>query len=133
MSDGMLHRDDLPMELAEEVTRKLKELYPGMKVMFAGDCPDSAVLVRANQALEALQRKNEESLMNGTCIDCGRQMPGYSTEWREDRGADWAPAEGWVWFSIPQTDEVVSWQCPECNALDEEEGGPSLKKIELDG
>jgi len=35
----LIHRDDVPMDVAEELVTKLKELHPGMKVVFVGDVP----------------------------------------------------------------------------------------------
>ena len=34
-----IHRDDLPMDVAEEMVKKLQELHPGCKIVFMGDQP----------------------------------------------------------------------------------------------
>ena len=67
--------------------------------------------------MEELNKQHMESLVNGTCIDCQAQMPNYPPE---EKG--WQPAEGWTWFSqgSGSKEEIVAWQCPECDKKEED-------------
>lgn len=111
------HRDDLPMDVVEDLEKKLQELYPGYKVVFAGDQPGGPPL-ELNDAYKAFQKMADKSLLNGTCIDCGKQMPDYDPQ-RED----WDKAPGWSYYTNTGNGEFMGWQCPECDA-EEQDGQP---------
>ena len=118
---NLIHRDDLPMEAAEEITAKLKELYPGFRVVFSGD--EAELPPEVVRASEDLQSHMDDSLFTGKCIDCGAQMPNFPGRDATDSELDeWNPAEGWRWFSGP-TGEPQAWQCPECDRAESSEGG----------
>lgn len=110
---NLIHRDDLDMEVVEGVTAKLQEMFPGMKVVFAGDEPDIPEDVkRAALEIEAHMHK---TLMEGQCTDCGKQMPNFPPD-----SDDWEPAEGWCCFSGPDG-EIAAWQCPECDVAEDDQ------------
>lgn len=109
-----LHRDDIPYEDAEGIVAELKAMYPGMEVVFAGDMPEdrrTPELTAAMAALEDMHRKLRE---NGQCIDCGRQMPGWPDPTAEELAK-------WPTFTKTPTDELMGYQCPECDAAEEAE------------
>lgn len=112
-----LHRDDLPMDIVEELTKQFQELSPGSQVRFLGDAPDGQVPKKVQEIMEKLQQKFEHDLMMGLCTDCGKAMPNFDKI--DDEG--WMPAEGWCVFN-GHDGELAAWQCPECN--ESEDGSP---------
>lgn len=111
-----LHRDDLPFELAEEITKKLKELHPGSTVRFEGDSPTDKGLEIAAR-LDAMFK---EKLARGECMDCGKKYP---WEWPPPPGEEWREEwtkEGWVVYTEVNGDEPIGIVCPECDANDED-------------
>lgn len=109
MGERLVHRDDLEPETLEAIQAK----FPDMKIVCAGDIPDGAMPENVKSMLESIERANMASFVNGTCIDCGTEMPGFDPD-RED----WQPAKGWRWFT-GMDDVPVSWQCPVCDAKEE--------------
>lgn len=112
-----LHRDDLPFDIMEGLAEEIDKLYPGMKIRCAGDMatlpPDVADM------MAKLEDAHKRSLREGLCIDCGAKMPGYPTS-AEELSAGWAPADGWNWFSEVGSDDIQCWQCPACDANEED-------------
>lgn len=111
----LIHRDDLPFEIVEELEEKFADLFPGMKVRFAGDLPDGEVPQNVLDALAAINQKHDTSLVSGSCLDCGRTMPGFDLD--EDE-FDLPP--GWRIFN-GDNGEPCAFQCPECDTEDNEE------------
>src|SRR5947199_924463 len=89
-----IHRDDLPMDVAEEMVKKLQELHPGFKVVFAGDQP-GGVTPELQAELDALLEAQQRAFADGRCMDCDKQMPGWP--WK-DGAPDQLP-EGWAYFT----------------------------------
>lgn len=115
MSDEpkLIHRDDLDIDQAEPIVAKMQEMFPGCTISFAGDLPAGKLPGELKEAVAAIEHANHESMITGTCIDCGAKMPNY------DMSLDgWQPAEGWTWFSEIGTDMPVAWQCPACDEKD---------------
>lgn len=111
-----LHRDDMDPEMLQALEQQFQELYPGYKVVFSGDAPmDSEAARKDAEVRELIDRKSHESLARGTCFDCGAQMPDYTPEQE-----DWQPAQGWRHFNDFKTGEITAWQCPACDAQDED-------------
>ncbi len=104
----MTHRDDLSPELLQN----LEELFPGMKIVCAGDLPDDKLPAEVLEQLAKIKENNLQSMAKGLCIDCGAKMPGYP-ELGEETPNDWSPAPGWTWFE--EDGEMCAWQCPACN------------------
>ena len=103
-----LHRDDLPFELAEELTKKLKELHPGSTVNFHGDYPTD----KGREIAAKIDAMFQEKLARGECMDCGKKYP---WEWPPPGDEEWAK-EGWVVYTDHGSDEPVGIVCPECDA-----------------
>ncbi len=114
-----LHRDDLPMELAEAFVEAVQKEHPGVKVIFAGDAPGE-IPQEIQDALMEMNQRNMESLVHGLCIDCGRKMENWPDDPAEGLGPGWQPADGWRLFTNSVTDEPSMWQCPECDAKEGE-------------
>lgn len=96
------------MDVAEGIVEEFQKMYPGAKVVFAGDSSDpDAVKVQeeVNQALMMM-------LASGQCMDCGKVMPDWPGK---DMSDDWQPAKGWKHFN-DLSGEICGWQCPECDA-----------------
>lgn len=123
MDNKLAHRDDLPMEVVAELEKQIGELYPGLKVVFAGDAPAQDQPDMA-KLLEALDKKAARSFSDGSCIDCGAIMPHYNPD-----DSDWVPAKGWGSFGRVGTNEFMGWQCPKC---DYEESDCIPRPINLD-
>ncbi len=111
----LIHRDDLPMETAEEIVTHLQAMYPGMTVQFAGDKPNPELDEKLNRLNEYFDRK----LAEGRCLDCDRQMENWPGV--ENMPDDWKPPKGWGTFHQVGSDEMTGWQCPECDAIEEAE------------
>jgi len=109
----LVNRDDLDMDVAEEVTAKLGEMFPGMKVVFAGDVPQLPPNVQ--HAVDALRERHLQLMLQGRCIDCERQMPGWEELMESDEDdAQWP--QGWRTFTVLGSDELMGFQCPACDA-----------------
>jgi hypothetical protein len=110
-----IHRDDLPMDVAEEVVESLQQQFPGFKVQFAGDAP-GGLPPEVAEAMQKLKDQMDQSVLLGQCFDCGAQMPNYPKQ-GEPVPEDWEPATGWNYYS--SGDEIMHWICPTCDAADE--------------
>ena len=113
-----INRDDVPMGVAEEAVRLFKEMHPDRDVVFAGDLPDGPP-PELLKAIEEYERARDEAFVNGLCMDCGKQQPGWTGEIPDD----FKLPTGWHWFSDIRTKNPVGWICPECDALDEASDG----------
>lgn len=108
----LVHRDDIDMEAMQAIEKMLKEKYPGMAVVCAGDLSEGRITQDLQDKIESLQMAFAESMAFGKCIDCGTVMPNYDGLESDE---NWQPAKGWVWFENPDG-SPQSWQCPECDA-----------------
>jgi hypothetical protein len=113
-----MRQADLTPDIQAEIEAQFKEQFPGqdLSIKFAGDADALGPDLQA--ATDALLKKHRDSLVNGTCIDCGAKME----NWPEDLSAvvdTWQPPKGWAWFTGPD-DEPIAWQCPNCDAMDPE-------------
>lgn len=122
MKHEPLHRDDIDADTVAEIEKMFQELHPGFKVQFAGDIP-GATPPGYDEAVAQIERMGEDSLANGTCVDCGCQMPDY-----EPGRKGWKPAVGWGMFHDIKTNEPRAWQCKECDEA-EEDGVPKLMNL----
>lgn len=113
----LVHRDDVDMDLVEDIMEHFAETHPGFKVVFAGDTPEGELPEGLLESSSQLQEMFEQSLEDGLCIDCGAVMPNYDSI---DSDENWKPAEGWRYFTDITTKEITSWQCPECDAKEQE-------------
>lgn len=104
-----INRDDVPPELLEQFEKMANEA--GFKVICAGDIPGE-LPPEIQEAMNVLQKRHDDSMMNGTCLDCGANMPNYPPD-----NDDWEPAEGWTWFT--SNDSIIAWQCPDCDAAEQ--------------
>lgn len=112
----LVHRDDMDMDVAEEMVARMQEMFPGFKVVFAGDQPDLPDEVK--QAAIDLEAHMKEARESGKCIDCGAQMPNFPPTGDIDK---WEPPEGWRFFTGPEG-RLQAWQCPACDAAEETDG-----------
>lgn len=118
-----LHRDDLPMDVAEQVVARIQEQFPGMRVVFAGDHPGD-LPDGVKRAIESLNWKMSESMTRGICMDCGAAMEGYpaftkTPEGYADFPGDWRPQRGWRHFADTIGGKFSHWQCAECDRQEE--------------
>lgn len=113
--EHLVHRDDLPPELIEE----LESRFPGMTIACAGDArgplPDK--VADAHKAMELL---HEKSIVMGLCVDCGAKMEGYPP----DDFEEWQLPKGWRYFTNITDGTPMCFQCPACDAADGE--GPQV-------
>ena len=116
--ERLIHRDDVPMDVAESIVADLQAMYPGYTVQFAGDSGNP----KAAEAAKQLGDELAKLLVEGRCMDCGRQMEGWPGAEMAD---DWRPNEGWCHFS-DYNDELMGWQCPECDVDDKLDEAPRL-------
>lgn len=111
-----LHRDDLPMNVAEGIVEQMKQAFPGMEVVFAGDMPGD-LPESVKEGMAALEKKMERSLCEGRCIDCDAEMEGFpKSDATDDFWDNWQPAKGWKHFK--RDGDIVAWQCPKCDAAE---------------
>jgi Zn ribbon nucleic-acid-binding protein len=112
----LVHRDDLdPDELAA-----LAAAFPDMKVVCAGDLPAGQMPPEVRELIGHLKRVADDSLLHGTCVDCGARMPGYPAP--GEMADDFRPAEGWCHFTGRADDDFAGWLCPGCDERDRQEG-----------
>lgn len=109
MSDELIHRDDLPMELLEQIQASFPE---GVKLICAGDLP--FLPPGFKEMLEAEQEKRELAFSEGRCTDCGAIMP----DWPPREDDDWDITPGWRWFT-DHAGDPVALQCPACDEKEE--------------
>lgn len=114
MDNKLAHRDDLPMELVKELQEKMAELYPGLKVVFAGDAPADQQ-PDMTEFFKAVEIRAARSFADGTCIDCNALMVNYDPD-----NDDWKPDEGWGKFTRMGTEEFMGWQCGKCGDADDD-------------
>ena len=108
-----VHRDDIPPELLEQIEGQ----FPEMKVICVGDMPAGVEMPEeVKKALAEIEEKHSKSIQPGLCIDCGAKMENYP-ETPEGMDDAWKPAKGWSWFE--SGDDIVAWQCPDCNKKEE--------------
>lgn len=98
----------------EEITKLMQQQFPGFQILHAEDTPNLPDEVL--KMMKALEEKNNSSIINGTCIDCGVKMPNYD---KIEIDVDWNPEKGWRHFE--KDGEVVCWQCPDCDKKEETE------------
>lgn len=101
------HRDDA----SDELLNDLAEKFPGFKIVFAGD-NENSLPQETLDAIKLLDEMHENSLNNGSCIDCGAQMPG----WPEIS----VITEGWKYFTEVGEDDPIAYICPACDEAEEE-------------
>ncbi len=102
-------KEDIPEDVRKELEKQLSELYPGMEIKYAAECPPPSE--EAQKQIQQMHRKHQLSIRDGTCVDCGAKMPNYEDLEEND---DWKPAEGWSWFTEPNDTVPLFWQCPAC-------------------
>lgn len=118
---NLIHRDDIPMELMQQIEAQ----FPGMKVVCAGDEPAGALPEGLLEAAESLHRKHLLLLVEGRCLDCNEQMPGFPpTDWDA-----WQLPDGWRYFT-DENKQPMAFQCPACDAKEGE--GPTLVNMKED-
>lgn len=111
-----INRDDVPMEAMEEIESFFAEKFPGMKVVCAGDHQGS-LPPEVQAKIDAMEKMFQDSMINGTCVDCGEPMPDY-----DPLKEDWRPQKGWGYFKEMTTGDPMGWQCPECD--EDDDGNP---------
>lgn len=110
MADGV-HRDDLDADVAEEAVRALQEMYPGMKVVFAGDAPGGPP-PEIQEKIDAIDKHMTDSLVKGQCFDCGLPIPNWPPP--DDDSEDWKLSEGWSYYNAPNNTAPGFFICPKC-------------------
>ncbi len=116
----LIHRDDVPFELAEEIEAKLKEQYPGYTIRYAGDRPEDLPAAARDYA-EELARKFRYSIEHGTCLGCGKKYPGA---WPEEGDLGF----GWSLYGMGgsrDSDHLVCGECDNADGVREICGGPN--------
>lgn len=136
----MLPNDEPLMPLAKaealppELLAAMQEKFPGMQIICAGDVPNMALPPGLIADLEELERQHARSLGEGRCLDCDCQMPDYPAT--GEAMETFKPAEGWTWFTNTATGDIVAWQCPDCDARDQQEdedGDPDDTELYIPG
>jgi hypothetical protein len=98
-------RDDVNMEIIDAI----QKMYPGMEIKFAGQMEEMSEDIKIK--LKKISKKEDESLFNGTCVDCDQKIPG---EW-PPKNDDYKLPEGWGIFYDVTNGKPSSIQCPKCN------------------
>lgn len=114
----LIHRDDLDMQDVQQIEAYFAEHYPGMKVMFAGDAATLPDEVLAD--LEKLSQMYANSLVEGTCVDCGKKIPG---DWPPPEEGEYNCPPGWFFLCESEFDDEtgesvsvpVALSCKECD------------------
>lgn len=110
----LIHRDDIPMDVAEDLVSHLKELYGNdITVQFAGDSNTEM----PQDMIEAHTKMNEhfrKCFVEGLCHICGARFPGA---WPPEDGDDWS-LQGWAYYTSDSEDQVPLLVCPDCEEAD---------------
>lgn len=85
----MIHRDDFPMDVSEGIIKKIQELHPGCKVVFAGDVPGE-IDPKLQEQMDFLEFATWRSFHEGRCFDCQLKIP---INWPPE-DENWNP-DGW--------------------------------------
>ena len=120
-SPKLAHRDDVDLEDMEKLEELFADLYPGMKVVFAGDMPEDEVPQCVIDSATRIEAHHLRSVRLGRCVDCDAQMPGFAPE--DD---DWWLPEGWQFFDGPLGPGMGGFLCPICDEIDERNPGPKI-------
>ncbi len=111
-SSKMLHRDDLPMEVAEGMIEAIQKLHPDCKVVFAGDVPgeiDPAV----QDAIDLLEYATWRSFSEGRCFDCQTKIP---IPWPPEE-EDWKEPDDWNIY-VEGNFPCPMIICPDCEGTE---------------
>ncbi len=122
-----IHRDDVPMEVMEEFEKFVQGRFPGMRVTCAGDQPGE-LPPEVQEHMNAIEQLFKDSMLNGTCLDCGAQMPDYNP--LDD---NWEPHVDWHYFKNTSDNTPMGWQCPDCDAAEREDNQPGFRAFHLPG
>jgi hypothetical protein len=106
------HRDDLDYPVAEGIEEAFKSIFPGVKVVFAGDMPEGSIPEEVLAQMRAIEERSARSLAEGRCFDCDKQIPGPWPPSQNDDGGATLP-EGWSYYSNAG-DGGGMLICPEC-------------------
>lgn len=113
----LIHRDDVD----PSVLKQLEVAFPGMKIIFAGG-HENNLSPEILKDLAEFERQQAVLLCEGRCSGCFTQIP----NWEKIRQAimdetEVVIPEGWRQF-IDRDEAIVAWQCPDCDAKEEEHG-----------
>lgn len=102
------HRDDMDFEMIQ----KLQEMFPGKKIVFLGDLPDTEITAEYVELVQGIEAFHDHSLNSGRCVDCGLKIPDFDPE---------KPnlPDGWNYLTEMNSDKVVAYICSKCNEVDD--------------
>jgi len=111
MSDDLIHRDDIPADIAEELVRLIQEDFPeGTRVVFAGDKPGEVPQEIKDQQ-KILIKVAATRFYQGQCFECGTDMP---LEW-PPKDDEWELPDGWsISTETYGINDIPIFICPEC-------------------
>jgi len=116
-----LHRDDIPMELAENLVEHLKDIHsekgkPPLKVRFIGDLTDEekSELPDLMEIQKKLYKHLVECFTKGVCHICGVKFPG---EWPPNNDENW-DLQGWIYYDSENEKDPPLLVCPKCEKRD---------------
>lgn len=109
----LVHRDDIDADLFASLEAKFQDLYPGFKVVCAGDKPGELPEEMA-AVVNGLQAAMMDSMVNGTCLDCGTQMPGFPPEDTDEAWEAFKIPEGWSYYKSLAGDGSGHFVCDRC-------------------
>jgi hypothetical protein len=105
---GLIHRDDLPFEVAEELVKQLQKDYPGKKIVFAGDV--AGVDQEIEELINSITLRQLEHIVEGYCFDCGAVFP---RPWPPE--GDGPLPKGWTLYENIGSDDTRILICPKCD------------------
>lgn len=98
-----------PKKAIEET---LQKMYPDHKIAFADDF---AMPSELEAELAAYDQACQESLKNGTCVDCGAELPGGPPpEGVSPLDPSWTPLADWSVIA-DLSGGPVAFICPDCS------------------
>ncbi len=109
-SNDLIHRDDVPADLAEEIVKNMKKDFPECKVVFAGDKPGEVPQEVQDEQAKII-KVAAQRFCKGQCFECGADMP---MEW-PPRDDEWELPTGWgICTEMYGIDGIPILICPEC-------------------
>lgn len=108
----LVHRDDLPIDVAEQVVSAIQNEFPDHKVVFAGDLPATA----ENAAeVERVMGYIADCGERGVCYGCETPIPNIPQTDDPAAWEAWRIPEDWVCLSFGLgEDSPIGFLCPAC-------------------
>lgn len=105
-----IHRDDLDMDLVNAIEEAFGEMFPGKKLVFAGDLPEGELPDEMKNFEKKLIDHYNDATCQGKCGDCGKQMKNWPPV-----GDNWDIDDNWSYIMDSKQELIINFICDECD------------------